>query len=131
MIKTKRKHPEKKLENWLKKNLQLFENGLRLVKTQYRNYYFCGDIKCFNQIDILALDKNGLPVIIEVKIYVNQFTLNKQLLGYMKRFPQKCRGIIAALHIPQWLLATKLPSNITLWCVKENYGARYSRKKSG
>lgn len=116
-IEKKRKHPEKRLENWLKKNLGSFEKGMKFVAAQYRCYYIGG----FNQIDILAEDKNKIPVIIEVKIRANPYTLQNQLMFYLKKFPGKCRGIIAAIHFPPALLKKELPPNIQLWHLKNKY----------
>jgi len=115
-----RKHPEKKLEGWFIKNLNLYEDGLRFIQSQFRHVWMepCG--KRFNQIDILARDKNGIDVLIEVKIRATIYTIENQLQYYMKKWPCECRGIVAAKHIPKHLKSLPLPSDITLWEAKDD-----------
>ena len=124
-----RKHPEKKIENWLKKNLELFEEGMQFIKQQYRYVYINKDFKKYIQIDILAKDKLGVYVIIEIKRIVNAYTLDEQLKFYMDKFPYYCRGIIASFSKPYKLLRQKLPSNISVWNIKEKYNAQRQNVK--
>lgn len=122
----KRNKPEKKLENWLKNNLEIFNPFYKLIGTQFR-YKWQGDCgKRYNQIDILAEDSSNdnTPVLIEVKMKANVYSLEKQLKYYMEKWPTKCYGVIAALHITKNLQKALLPLDIELWDLSEYYNKR-------
>ncbi len=110
-----RKHPEKTLERWFIRNLSIYEEGLCFIQSQFRHIWMSSDYKKFNQIDILARDKNGIDVLIEVKVRATIYTVEMQLFRYMNKWPRKCRGVVAAKHIPKNLKRMELPPNITLW----------------
>lgn len=90
---------EKRLENWLFKNLHVLEDGLEGIAQQYRD-------SCLNcPIDILAKDKNNLPVLIEVKICANHLAV-RQVKLYLKDFSVKCRAILVAFEFSDKILST-------------------------
>jgi len=85
--------PERLVEDALARNLGVVEEGLRLVRRQV-------PVPNAGRIDILALDRNGVPVVIEVKSGVVDDTALTQLLAYtaeVKRVLGRApRRIIAA-----------------------------------
>lgn len=115
----KKKHPEKKLENCLKKNLKLYHNGLKFIAQQYRCSFNYKDIFRFIQIDILSQNvADGTFILIEVKTKAHLVSL-QQMNFYLKTFSiitqQKCKGIIAALSFSKKLLKANNPYDIKFW----------------
>lgn len=83
---------EDEITEYLKESLNDLEEGLTLKKTEY-------EVSVGN-IDILAEDKSGLPVIIEVKVKADDSVVG-QILGYIQAYEEECgtsqvRGIIVA-----------------------------------
>jgi len=82
------------LENFLEKNLDLIEPGLRLLERQFK-------INNFGKIDLLCEDKNNTLIIIELKTYADYSTID-QIKWYKKaiffKFPgNKARFILICL----------------------------------
>lgn len=115
----KRKHPEKRIENWLKKHLNDFENGLVLIGTQYQMTWHLDGRYFLIRFDIVARDKDGNFVIIEVKRRATEWAHKAQLLFYMKKFFELtgivCRGVIAAERFSIYFKNISLENNISLW----------------
>jgi RecB family endonuclease NucS len=115
----KRNNPEKKIENWLIKNLEKYEQGLTFVRSQHKN--MVGDWG-HNRFDILAVDKDGIFVIIEVKVRVSHWAIDTQLPTYMKNFGVPCRGIAAGVKISRFAKSMEMPENISVWDLGGAYG---------
>jgi RecB family endonuclease NucS len=111
-----RKTPERKLEDWLCKNLSLFNPNYKFIGRQIR-YYTSKDrgYGCFMQIDILAQDIDGTDIIIEIKNKATKYSIDMQLKYYMEHWPHKSRGILAAYYIPQSIFKNPIPSNVEIW----------------
>ena len=104
--------PEKFIEEALIQNLEIIEEGLRFVRRQII-------IPDIGRIDILAHDKHGIPVVIEVKSGIADDTSLTQLLAYMSKIEEKegkrPRGVIVAEEFTKKLQqAAKLLNNIKL-----------------
>lgn len=65
---------------------------MRLIKCQA---FVVAGTKC--RVDILAVDRHGVFVLIEVKVRASRFAFNTQLPYYARGFPHQCRTIVAAL----------------------------------
>ena len=100
---------EKDLQNYLSKNLQIIENGLKIFEEDDINGI---EFPAGNRlIDILAVDKNGDFVIIELKVSRGYDRVIGQLLRYigwvdknLAKNKQKVRGIIICKEISDDLL---------------------------
>jgi hypothetical protein len=101
---------EKDLQNFLVKNLQIIEPGLKLFEEEdiIGIEYPAGDGR---RIDILAVDKNNALVIIELKVSKGYDRVIGQLLRYigwieknLAEEGQKVRGIIICKEISEDLL---------------------------
>jgi len=104
--------PEKIIEEALIQKLEIIEEGLRFVGRQII-------IPDIGRIDILAHDKHGIPVVIEVKSGIADDTSLTQLLAYMSKIEEKegkrPRGVIVAEEFTKKLQqAAKLLNNIKL-----------------
>ena len=104
--------PESLIEEALAQNLGVIEEGLRLAGRQV-------SMPVAGRIDILAHDKQGTPVVIEVKSGVADDATLTQLQAYMyeimKKEGKKPRGIIVAEEFTRKLkIAVKLHDNIKL-----------------
>ena len=88
----KKEYAEKALEWWLFNNLSVVEKGLQPIARQFR-YPLIN--RRFNPIDILAVDRLGRVVLIEVKLYANKNAVS-QLESYKKDFHMNCRTILIA-----------------------------------
>ena len=104
--------PERLIEEFLARNLEVIEEGLRLVGRQVH-------LPDTGRIDILALDKHSSPVVIEVKGGVADDSTLAQLLAYMSKIKEKegktPRGVIVAEGFTKKLRhAVKLLNNVKL-----------------
>jgi len=84
---------EKDLQEFISRNLSSLEDGLTLIQKEYST-----DV---GRLDILAKDKDGIPVVIELKVGVAKKEVLGQVLSYMASLKQKdgverVRGIIVA-----------------------------------
>ena len=81
-------HTEKDIEKYLSENLNIIEEGLTLIKQQYKveNGY----------IDILARDKNNVICIIEIKKVDNDKSIVEQCVYYPSEFDEETRMIAIA-----------------------------------
>jgi hypothetical protein len=110
---------ERELRNYLEKNLSRIEAGLRLFERDgKRGVEYHVDN---GYIDLLAEDRNGHLVVIELKVSRGPNKTLGQILYYMAWVDahlakgKKCRGIIIANEIPNSLrLAAKRADGITL-----------------
>jgi Holliday junction resolvase-like predicted endonuclease len=82
------KKREKELELQIIKNLNVIEDGMRLIKNQYPV------VEGF--IDILARDKNDTLCVIELKVVTNEERLIFQCVYYPTQFNEKVRMITIA-----------------------------------
>jgi len=123
-----RKHPEKRLENWLKKNLNLFDPNLRLVGTQFQTSWVIDNTKFLMRFDIFAEDMAKEKYIIEVKCRANQYSVTSQLDYYIKKYYDltgiKCIGILAALKFSTATLKEAEKNNIIVWDLSKKYGVK-------
>jgi hypothetical protein len=98
---------EAHLRDFLAKNLDQIERGLRLYSTPERSgVEFAVD---GGRIDILAIDENGKFVVLELKLSLGRNKALGQLLYYMGWVDQHlgngpCRGYIVASEITEELL---------------------------
>lgn len=104
--------PEKLIEDALAQNLDVIEKELKLAGRQV-------NIPDVGRVDILAYDKHGTPVVIEVKSGIADNSTLTQLLAYMSKIREKegkePRGIIVAEGFTRKLQqAVKLLNNIKL-----------------
>ena len=104
--------PERLIEESLAQNLEVIEEGLRLVGRQV----YLPDT---GRVDILAYDKHGSPVVIEVKSGVADDSTLAQLLAYMSKIKEKegktPRGVIVAEGFTKKLRhAVELLNNVKL-----------------
>ncbi|MGH8544667.1 MAG: endonuclease NucS domain-containing protein [Gammaproteobacteria bacterium] len=113
---------ESDLRDYLAHNLSVIEPGLRLFERDGRNgieYPIEG-----GQIDVLALDRNDTPVVIELKLSRGRNRTIGQVLYYMgwidKHLGQgQCRGLIIARDVTDDLmLATARATGISLFRYK-------------
>ena len=95
---------ESDLRDFLAGNLSIIESGLRLYEEQSRNgiEYAIDD----GRIDILAVDKTGCFVVIELKVSHGRNRTIGQLLYYMGWVDEhlgkgQCRGMIVAREISE------------------------------
>jgi hypothetical protein len=110
---------EADLRDFLAANLQVIEPGLMLYcDGEQDGVEFSVD---GGRIDILAIDRNGTPVVIELKLSKGRNRAIGQLLYYMGWIDQnlgkgRSRGIIVARDIPyDLLLATQRASGVSLY----------------
>lgn len=110
---------EADLRDFLAANLQVIEPGLKLYRDgEQDGVEFSVDR---GRIDILAIDRNGTPVVIELKLAKGRNRAIGQLLYYMGWIDQnlgkgQSRGIIVARDIPDDLLiATNRVSGVSLY----------------
>ena len=104
--------PKKQLEDAIADNLDIIEEGLRLIG---RKVHFPG----VGYVDILAYDKNNTPVAIEVKNGVADDSMLTHVLAYMsalrRREGRSPRGIIVAEEFTEKLQqAAELLDNLKL-----------------
>jgi len=104
--------PERLIENALAENLEVIEEGLRFAGRQV-------EVPGVGRIDILAYDKNGTPVVIEVKSGKADDATLTQLLAYMSEIGKKegktPRGVITAEDFTRKLQhAVKTLNNVKL-----------------
>jgi predicted Mrr-cat superfamily restriction endonuclease len=83
---------EDEIKEYLRNNLNKLEEGLEFVGKEYK--------VLDDRIDILAKDKNGLPVVIEVKVCADDSAVG-QILGYIQTYEEEngakqVRGILVA-----------------------------------
>jgi Endonuclease NucS C-terminal domain len=109
---------EADLRDFLAANLRVIEPGLKLYRDDERDgVEFSVD---GGRIDILAIDQNGTPVVIELKLSKGRNRAIGQLLYYMGGVDKnlgkgRSRGIIVARDIPDdLLLATQRVSGVSL-----------------
>jgi hypothetical protein len=113
---------EKELQNYLAKNPGLLEPGMTLwdVGEGHSATEFQVDEKG-RRIDILAKDKNGIPVVIELKVSRGHEKVIGQALYYRECVKAKLnvpsvRTIIIAREIsPELRIALKAVSDVTLF----------------
>jgi hypothetical protein len=109
---------ETDLRNFLAKNLNCIEAGLRLYQTaEYSGVEFPVDD---GRIDILAVDRNDRFLVVELKVSKGRNKALGQLLYYMGWVDNKlgkgpCRGLIIAKEISDALvLAVQRASGVSL-----------------
>lgn len=110
---------EADLRDFLAANLQVIEPGMKLYRDgEQHGVEFPVD---GGRIDILAMDRNGKPVVIELKLSKGRNRAIGQLLYYMGWIDQnlgkgRSRGIIVARDIPDDLvLATQRATGVSLY----------------
>ncbi len=113
---------EEDLRDYLSSNLSVIEPGLKLFKDESGvegiEYPIDADNK---RVDILAIDKNNIPLIIELKVSRGYEKVIGQCLYYKNRLKQvvnstKVRIIIIAREItPQLKIATEDLSDVELF----------------
>jgi endonuclease len=113
---------EKDLRNYLSRNLHVLEEGLRLYEDEDREFNGIEFPVGGRFIDILALDRDGNFVVIELKVSRGYDRVVGQLLRYMAWISsklaagKKVRGMIVASEITEDLkLATSLIEGVKLW----------------
>jgi len=104
--------PERLIEESLARNLEVIEEGLKLVGRQVH-------LPDTGRVDILAYDKRGSPVVIEMKGGIADDSTLAQLLAYMSKIKEKegktPRGIIVAEGFTKKLRhAVELLNNVKL-----------------
>ncbi len=104
--------PERLIEESLAQSLEVIEEGLRLVGKQVH-------LPDTGRVDILAYDKHGSPVVIEVKSGIADDSTLAQLLAYMSKIKEKegrtPRGVIIAEGFTKKLRhAVELLNNVKL-----------------
>ncbi|PZQ99276.1 MAG: DUF91 domain-containing protein [Cereibacter sphaeroides] len=104
---------ERDLQAALRQNITQLEDGLSIVDGNSERRVEAGFI------DILAQDKEGCPVIIELKAGTSRPEAIAQILAYMscaaEEGTNRVRGIlIAAEHHPRVILAAKAIPNLSL-----------------
>ena len=110
---------EADLRDFLAANLRVIEPGLKLYRDgEQDGVEFSVD---GGRIDILAIDQNGTPVVIELKLSKGRNRAIGQLLYYMGWVDKnlgrgRSRGVIVARDIPDdLLLATQRVSGVSLY----------------
>ena len=113
---------EKDLRNYLAQNLQVLESGLRLYEDEDREFTGIEFPVGGRFIDILAVDRDGGLVVIELKVSRGYDRVIGQLLRYMAWITKHLgngrpvRGAIVASEITEDLkLAASLVQGIKLW----------------
>lgn len=124
---------EEHLRDYLADNLGIIENGLKLFDDQKGNVgveYPVDPTK--KRIDILAIDKNGIPVVIELKVSRGYERVIGQCLYYKNKVKEllktdKVRTIIIAKEITSHL---KIASNdlIDLELYEYNLSIKLNKK---
>lgn len=109
---------ERDIENHLIKNLDSLEPGLKYVSRQY-----CVDV---GRVDILAEDKNGVMVIIEIKIGEAKDSAIGQIARYLGWFAQngaiQPRGMLVAGDFSDGVrYGANAVKNLTLHSYKVNF----------
>lgn len=113
---------EKDLQTALRANIQQLEEGLEIIDGGMEHHVASGFI------DILARDRDGVTVVIELKASISQPKAVAQILGYMGAIAEqqqldRVRGyLIAAGHHKQVIWATKAIPNLAL----KSYGFKFS-----
>lgn len=113
---------EKQLRDFLQNNLHRIEPGLKLYDNAGRNGVEFHVDNGF--IDILAIDKNGRFVVIELKLSTGRNKAIGQLLYYMgwvdaNLGQSPCRGLIIAHEIPpELVLAVQRVPGVSLFRYK-------------
>ena len=91
---------EQEIEDYLSRNLEIIEQGLKLIRRQYKTKY--------GVIDILCFDKEGNRVAIEVKKYTDTNSpgqLSKYVFALKKEFPGSfVRGILVSSKISKEIM---------------------------
>jgi len=113
---------ERDLRNYLSRNLSVLEEGLRLYEDEDREFNGIEFPVGGRFIDILAIDRDGNFVVIELKVSRGYDRVVGQLLRYMAWISsklaggKKVRGMIVASDITEDLkLATSLIEGVRLW----------------
>ncbi len=114
---------ERDLEDYLSRNLDVVEEGLRLVERQK-------DLPGIGRLDILARDRSGTPVVIELKAGQADEKAVGQLQAYMEYLREQghknIRGIlIASSYTPKAVYAAKAVKNIKLARYKVQFKIEY------
>lgn len=116
---------EAHLRDFLARNLEKIEPGLRLFELDGRTgieYPLDG-----GRIDILAIDRGGHPVVVELKVAQGRNKALGQLLYYMGWVDQNlgrgsCRGVVIASEISTELaVAVSRVPGVTLYRYKMNF----------
>ena len=113
---------EADLKNYLARNLHVLEGGLTLYEDEDGTFTGLEFPVGGRFIDILACDRNGDFVVIELKVSRGYDRVIGQLLRYMAWISKNLadgrpvRGVIVASKITEdLLLATSLVGNVALW----------------
>ena len=111
---------EDEIKKYLKKRLGELEEGLSFKASEY-------EVSVGN-IDILAEDKNGLPVVIEVKVKAGDSAIG-QVLGYTKAYEEESgnkqiRGLIIAQGFTERCKKAAKHANIELYKCRKTFKFR-------
>jgi hypothetical protein len=113
---------ERDLRNYLSRNLFVLEDGLRLYEDEDREFTGIEYPAGGRFIDILAVDRDGGYVVIELKVSRGYDRVMGQLLRYMAWIEQNLangknvRGVIIASEITDDLkLASSRVADVQLW----------------
>ena len=126
---------EKDLKNYLLKNMDAIESGLKLYEDEDKEITGIEFPAGSRKIDILALDKNNNLVVIELKVSKGYDRVIGQILYYMNWIKenhaepnQSVRGIIIASNISEeLLLSTKGITNINLYEYELSFSLKNKR----
>jgi len=108
---------EDEIKKYLNRHISDLEEGLKIKKTEY-------EVSVGN-IDILAEDKKGLPVVIELKVQAGDSAVG-QILGYVQAYEEECkignaRGIIVAQEFTERCKKAAKRADITLYQCRKTF----------
>lgn len=111
---------EEEIHEYLKKHLGGLEEGLTFKGSEY-------EVSVGN-IDILAEDKNALPVVIEVKVTASDSAIG-QILGYIQAYEEESeqkqvRGLIVAQDFTDRCKKAARRTNIQLYECRKTFNFR-------
>ncbi len=111
---------EDEIKKYLKTHLGELEEGLTLKEVEYG--------VSVGNIDILAEDKNGLPVVIEVKVEADDSAIG-QILGYVQAYNEESRvkqvrGLIVAQDFTERCKKAAKRVNIQLYECRKTFMLR-------
>ena len=108
---------EDEIKEYLKRHISDLEEDLKIKKAEY-------EVSVGN-IDILAEDKKGVPVVIELKVQAGDSAVG-QILGYVQAYEEECkignaRGIIVAQEFTERCKKAAKRANIRLYQCRKTF----------
>lgn len=120
-----RKQPEKQLERWLKKNLQVFNPSLKMIGTQVQTNWKIEDRRFLMRVDLLAQhQETKVLYVIEVKVSAKHWAASIQLPFYLNKYREFYNlnpvGVIAAQTFSHECLKIAKEKNYLIWDISKH-----------